>query len=134
MKAEVGDRIVVASGTLHRPIRDGEILQVGEGGGGPYLCDGQMAMRVCSSQARTLMSNMSLVRLETAMISRAPSQGQVPNQPRLGASTSISTRMRTPQRLTPCCAATCQARLMYAGRLGAVRLIRTCPRSATRWP
>ena len=37
MKAEVGDRIVVASGTLHRPIRDGEILQVGEGGGGPYL-------------------------------------------------------------------------------------------------
>ena len=26
MKAEVGDRIVVASGTLHRPIRDGEIL------------------------------------------------------------------------------------------------------------
>ena len=37
MKAEVGDRIVVASGTLHRPIRDGEILQIGEGGGGPYL-------------------------------------------------------------------------------------------------
>jgi Domain of unknown function (DUF1876)/Domain of unknown function (DUF1918) len=37
MKAEVGDRIVVASGTLHRPIRDGEILQVGDGGGGPYL-------------------------------------------------------------------------------------------------
>jgi hypothetical protein len=37
MKAEVGDRIVVASGTLHRPIRDGEILQVGEGGAGPYL-------------------------------------------------------------------------------------------------
>ena len=37
MKAEVGDRIVVASGTLHRPIRDGEILQVGENGGGPYL-------------------------------------------------------------------------------------------------
>ena len=37
MKAEVGDRIVVASGTLHRPIRDGEILQVGESGGGPYL-------------------------------------------------------------------------------------------------
>jgi Domain of unknown function (DUF1876)/Domain of unknown function (DUF1918) len=37
MKAEVGDRIVVASGTLHRPIRDGEVLQVGEGGGGPYL-------------------------------------------------------------------------------------------------
>jgi hypothetical protein len=37
MKAEVGDRIVVASGTLHRPIRDGEILQVGEAGGGPYL-------------------------------------------------------------------------------------------------
>jgi Rv2632c-like/Domain of unknown function (DUF1918) len=37
MKAEVGDRIVVASGTLHRPIRDGEILQVGEDGGGPYL-------------------------------------------------------------------------------------------------
>jgi hypothetical protein len=37
MNAEVGDRIVVASGTLHRPIRDGEILQVGEGGGGPYL-------------------------------------------------------------------------------------------------
>jgi hypothetical protein len=37
MKAEIGDRIVVASGTLHRPIRDGEILQVGEGGGGPYL-------------------------------------------------------------------------------------------------
>ncbi len=33
MKAEVGDRIVVASGTLHRPIRDGEILQIGEGGG-----------------------------------------------------------------------------------------------------
>ena len=37
MKAEVGDRIVVASGTLHRPIRDGEILQSGEAGGGPYL-------------------------------------------------------------------------------------------------
>ena len=37
MKAEVGDRIVVASGTLHRPIRDGEIQQIGEGGGGPYL-------------------------------------------------------------------------------------------------
>ena len=37
MKAEVGDRIVVASGTLHRPIRDGEILQVGESGSGPYL-------------------------------------------------------------------------------------------------
>ena len=37
MKAEVGDRIVVASGTLHRPIRDGEVLQIGEGGGGPYL-------------------------------------------------------------------------------------------------
>jgi hypothetical protein len=37
MKAEVGDRIVVASGTLHRPIRDGEILQVGEEGAGPYL-------------------------------------------------------------------------------------------------
>jgi uncharacterized protein DUF1876/uncharacterized protein DUF1918 len=37
MKAEVGDRIVVASGTLHRPIRDGEILQIGEGGAGPYL-------------------------------------------------------------------------------------------------
>ena len=37
MKAEVGDRIVVASGTLHRPIRDGEILQTGSDGGGPYL-------------------------------------------------------------------------------------------------
>ena len=37
MKAEVGDRIVVASGTLHRPIRDGEILQTGAGGSGPYL-------------------------------------------------------------------------------------------------
>jgi hypothetical protein len=37
MKAEVGDRIVVASGTLHRPIRDGEILQTGPDGGGPYL-------------------------------------------------------------------------------------------------
>jgi hypothetical protein len=37
MKAEVGDRIVVASGTLHRPIRDGEIRQIGEGGEGPYL-------------------------------------------------------------------------------------------------
>ena len=37
MKAEVGDRIVVASGTLHRPIRDGEILQTGAAGGGPYL-------------------------------------------------------------------------------------------------
>ena len=37
MKAEVGDRIVVASGTLHRPIRDGEILQTGSAGGGPYL-------------------------------------------------------------------------------------------------
>jgi hypothetical protein len=37
MKADVGDRIVVASGTLHRPIRDGEILQTGAGGGGPYL-------------------------------------------------------------------------------------------------
>jgi hypothetical protein len=37
MKAEVGDRIVVASGTLHRPIRDGEILQIGADGGGPYL-------------------------------------------------------------------------------------------------
>jgi hypothetical protein len=37
MKAEVGDRIVVASGTLHRPIRDGEILQTGGDGGGPYL-------------------------------------------------------------------------------------------------
>jgi hypothetical protein len=36
MKAEVGDRIVVASGTLHRPIRDGEILQTGADGGGPY--------------------------------------------------------------------------------------------------
>ncbi|MGH3340372.1 MAG: DUF1918 domain-containing protein, partial [Propionibacteriaceae bacterium] len=35
MKAEVGDRIVVASGTLHRPIRDGEILQIGADGGGP---------------------------------------------------------------------------------------------------
>ena len=34
MKAEVGDRIVVASGTLHRPIRDGEILQLGADGGG----------------------------------------------------------------------------------------------------
>ncbi|HET8915751.1 MAG TPA: dsRBD fold-containing protein [Propionibacteriaceae bacterium] len=37
MKAEVGDRIVVASGTLHRPIRDGEVLQTGPDGGGPYL-------------------------------------------------------------------------------------------------
>jgi hypothetical protein len=37
MKAEVGDRIVVASGTLHRPNRDGEILQIGAAGGGPYL-------------------------------------------------------------------------------------------------
>jgi hypothetical protein len=37
MKAEVGDRIVVASGTLHRPVRDGEILQTGEAGAGPYL-------------------------------------------------------------------------------------------------
>jgi len=37
MKAEVGDRIVVASGSLHRPIRDGEILQIGADGGGPYL-------------------------------------------------------------------------------------------------
>ncbi len=37
MKADVGDRIVVASGTLHRPIRDGEILQIGADGGGPYL-------------------------------------------------------------------------------------------------
>jgi Domain of unknown function (DUF1876)/Domain of unknown function (DUF1918) len=37
MKAEVGDRIVVASGTLHRPIRDGEILQTGADGGGPYF-------------------------------------------------------------------------------------------------
>ena len=37
MKAEVGERIVVASGTLHRPIRDGEILQTGAAGGGPYL-------------------------------------------------------------------------------------------------
>ncbi|HET8915664.1 MAG TPA: dsRBD fold-containing protein [Propionibacteriaceae bacterium] len=37
MNAEVGDRIVVASGTLHRPIRDGEILQIGADGGGPYL-------------------------------------------------------------------------------------------------
>jgi Domain of unknown function (DUF1876)/Domain of unknown function (DUF1918) len=37
MKADVGDRIVVASGTLHRPIRDGEVLQTGPDGGGPYL-------------------------------------------------------------------------------------------------
>jgi len=37
MKAEVGDRIVVASGTLHRPNRDGEILEIGAAGGGPYL-------------------------------------------------------------------------------------------------
>ena len=37
MKAEVGDRIVVASGRLHQPSRDGEILQIGEGGAGPCL-------------------------------------------------------------------------------------------------
>ena len=37
MKADVGDRIVVASGTLHRPTPDGEVLQTGPDGGGPYL-------------------------------------------------------------------------------------------------
>ena len=38
MKAEVGDRIVVASVNLHSAeFRDGEILQTGVDGGGPYL-------------------------------------------------------------------------------------------------
>ncbi len=38
MKARVGDRMVVASARVDGPVRDGEILRVGdEHGGGPYL-------------------------------------------------------------------------------------------------
>jgi hypothetical protein len=37
MRAEVGDRMVVASARLDRPVRDGEILRVGTGGSGPFL-------------------------------------------------------------------------------------------------
>lgn len=38
MKAVVGDRMVVASSKLDGPVRDGEILTVGDAeGGGPYL-------------------------------------------------------------------------------------------------
>jgi hypothetical protein len=38
MKASVGDRIVIASNQLDRPVRDGEIVEVrGELGGPPYL-------------------------------------------------------------------------------------------------
>lgn len=38
MKAAVGDRMVVASARLDGPVRDGEILRVGDAGGnGPYL-------------------------------------------------------------------------------------------------
>jgi Domain of unknown function (DUF1876)/Domain of unknown function (DUF1918) len=37
MEAAVGDRMVVASNKVSGPVRDGEIVQVGPSGGGPYL-------------------------------------------------------------------------------------------------
>ena len=38
MRARVGDRIIIASHTVGRPVRDGEIVEVrGPGGGPPYL-------------------------------------------------------------------------------------------------
>lgn len=37
MRAEVGDRMVVASARLDRPVRDGEIVRVGPDGSGPFL-------------------------------------------------------------------------------------------------
>ena len=37
MEAVVGDGIVVAAAMLDGPVRDGEIIEVGEQGGPPYL-------------------------------------------------------------------------------------------------
>jgi hypothetical protein len=36
MKAEIGDRMVVAAGRIDGPVRDGEIVSVGPGGGPPF--------------------------------------------------------------------------------------------------
>lgn len=36
MHAKVGDRIVIQGHKVHEPLRDGEILDVGEGGNPPY--------------------------------------------------------------------------------------------------
>jgi hypothetical protein len=113
MKAEVGDRIVVASGTLHRPIRDGEILQVGEGGGGPYL------VRWSDSGNESLFFPGPDAHVEHAQRESAVGGQQSSAAPQ--------------HRRTPCCTAMCRRRSTFGGRLVAARPIRICPRLATRW-
>ena len=108
MKAEVGDRIVVASGTLHRPIRDGEILQTGADGGGPYLVhwsDSGNESLFFLAQMRT--SSTSSGRTAALAANRVPRR-RVANRPRGGRSTSTSTKIRIQRLLTPCCAVMCR--------------------------
>ena len=100
MKAEVGDRIVVASGTLHRPIRDGEILQVGEGGVGPYL------VRWSDSGNESLFfpgpdAHVEHVQRESGAAGGQQSQRhRVPSRARPGGSTFTSTKIRPQRRRT----------------------------------
>ena len=134
MKAEVGDRIVVASGTLHRPIRDGEILQTGAGGGGPYL------VRWSDSGNESLFfpgpdAHVEHVQREDGGTGGQPVQRRrVRSRPRGGGSTSTSTKIRPRHPLTPCCTVMCQGRSTCGVRLAAARPIRTCRRLVTRWP
>ena len=94
MKAEVGDQTVVASGTLHRPIRDGEILQIGADGGGPYLVRwSDSGNESLFFLARTPMSSMSSGRAATLADSRVQ-QHRVPSRRRGGQLTSTSTRTK----------------------------------------
>ena len=132
MKADVGDRIVVASGTLHRPIRDGEVLQTGPDGGGPYLVRwSDSGNESLFSPVRTRMSSMSSGIPATLAVSRLqPARAQ--SRPRNGGSRSTCMKIRDRRRPTPCCTATYLVRSMFAVRLAAARLIRICLRSETK--
>ena len=129
MKADVGDRIVVASGAA-RPIRDGEVLQTGPDGGGPYLVRwSDSGNESLFSPVRTRMSSMSSGIPATLAVSRLqPARAQ--SRPRNGRSRSTCMKIR--DRPTPCCTATYLVRSMFAVRLAAARLIRICLRSETK--
>ena len=130
MKADVGDRIVVASGTLHRPIRDGEVLETGPDGAGPYLVRWSDSGNLFSL-VRTRMSSMSSGRPATMAVSRSQ-QDRVRRRRRNGASRSICMKIRAQRRPTPSCTATYLGRSMFRVKLGAARLIRYL-QSVTRW-
>jgi hypothetical protein len=128
MKAEVGDRIVVASGTLHRPIRDGEILQIGEEGGGPYLVrwsDGNESLFFPGPDAHV------------EHVSQEPGDGAdqqagaAESRPQPTKQWSVDIYLYEDENATAA-NAVCPARSTSTARLTVVRPIPTCRRLATK--